>query len=122
MPIVDVEIVGPLVDAARTGLAQRMADAIGAVFKSRPQGTWVKVRFLDEEAYAENSGGPPDGAQPVFVSILLAELPDRNVLAQQVLRIASAVADACGRSSESVHIVVEPAAVGRVAFGGHLQE
>lgn len=120
MPIVDVEIVGTLADAARSGLAQRIADAIAAALTSRPQGTWVRVRFLDDGAYAEN--GASDGAQPVFVSVLLAELPSSEVLSQQALKLATAVADACGRSSENVHILFEPAALGRVAFGGHLQK
>ena len=122
MPIVDVEIVGPLAEAARAGLAQRIADAIGVALNSRPQGTWVKVRFLDDGAYAESGAGPPEGAKPVFVSVQLAELPAGDVLSQQALQLATAVAEACGRSSESVHIVFEPAALGRVAFGGHLQK
>ena len=122
MPIVDVEIVGLLVDVARAGLVQRIANAIGAALNSQPQGTWVKVRFLDDGAYAENDADLPVGEQPVFVSVLLAELPDRQVLSEQALQLATAVANACGRSSESVHILFEPAAIGRIAFGGHLQE
>jgi phenylpyruvate tautomerase PptA (4-oxalocrotonate tautomerase family) len=121
MPIVDVEIVGLLADTTHAGLAQRVADAIGAALNSRPQGTWVKLRFLDDSAYAENDAGRPDGAQPVFVTVLLAELPGSDVLSQHALQIATAVADACGRSSENVHIVFESAASRRVAFGGLLQ-
>jgi phenylpyruvate tautomerase PptA (4-oxalocrotonate tautomerase family) len=120
MPIVDVEVVGPVADGIRVGLAQRLADAIGAALGSPPQGTWVRVRFLEELAYAENGAGRPEDARPVFVSILLGELPDRDVLSQHALRLATAVAKACGRPSERVHIVFEPAALGRIAFGGRL--
>lgn len=121
MPIVDVEVVGPVGDGIQRGLAKRIADAFGAELNSPPQGTWVKVRFLDERDYAENGPGPPDGGLPVFVSVLLRERPERDALAQHSLQLAAAVADACGRPRERVHIVFEPAALGRVAFGGHLQ-
>lgn len=122
MPIVDVEVVGPVADAVRVGLAQRIADAAGVALNSRPQGTWAKVRFVADDAYAENGGAPPDGAQPVFVSVLVAELPDRALMSEQASRLATAVADACGRSSATVHIMFEPAGAGRVAFGGELPE
>ena len=122
MPIIDVEIVGPITEAVRAGLAQRIADAAGAALNSGPQGTWVKVRYLAEDAYAENDGSPRDGGQPVFVSVLVAELADRTLLSEQAVRLASAVAVGCGRSTASVHIIFEPAGAGRVAFGGQLRK
>ena len=48
VPILDVQFVGPVADDIRPGLAQRVAEATGRALDSRPQGTWVKLRFLDE--------------------------------------------------------------------------
>ena len=73
MPILSVEIIGQLQPEKRDGLSQRLADATSKVFDSRPQGTWVRIRHVDETDYAEN-GGPPSGL-PVLVSVLLATPP-----------------------------------------------
>ncbi len=48
MPILDVQLVGPVAADIRPGLAQRIAEATGRALDSRPQDTWVKLRFLDE--------------------------------------------------------------------------
>lgn len=121
MPILDVEVVGPVPDDVRSGLAQRIAEASGKVLDSRPQSTWVKLRFLDEKDYAENAGGPPEGVWPVLVSVLQAELTQRSQLSEQASRLAVAIAEACGRPIENVHIIFEPPAAGRIAFGGKLR-
>lgn len=121
MPILHVEVVGPLPDDVARGLAPRIAEAAGRALASRPQGTWVKLHFLDEDDYAENGGGPPPGARPVFVTVLQADLPPRSTLAQQALRLTGAVAGACGRPAENVHVIFEPPAAGRIAFGGKLR-
>lgn len=121
MPILDVEFVGPVPDEVRSGLAQRIAEASGKALDSRPQGTWVKLRFLNKKDYGENAGGPPEGAWPVLVSVLQAEVPQRSQLSEQALRLATAIAEICGRPIENVHILFEPPATGRIAFGGKLQ-
>jgi phenylpyruvate tautomerase PptA (4-oxalocrotonate tautomerase family) len=121
MPILHVEVVGPLADDVARGLAQRIADAAGRALDSRPQGTWVKLHLLDEQAYAENAGGPPRGAQPVIVSVLQADLPPQSTLAQQASRLTEAIAGACRRPAENVHVIFEPPAAGRIAFGGKLR-
>ena len=121
MPILDVELVGPVPDHVREGLARRLADAAGEALGSRPQGTWVKVRFFEEHCYSENTGGPPEGAQPILVSVLEAEPPRGRELSEQASRLAEAIAEACGRPAENVHIIFEPPAAGRIAFGGKLR-
>ena len=121
MPILDVELIGPVPQRIRDGLASRIADAAGEVFESRPQGTWVKLRFVEASDYAENAGGPPDAAEPVIVSVLEAAPPTGNALAEHAGRLTRAIADACGRSAESVHLIFEPAATGRISFGGRLR-
>lgn len=120
MPILDVEVVGPMLAHVRRDLAQRIADGAGRAFESGPQQTWVKVHFVDEERYAEN-GGPPDEALPVFVTIVAAEVPADAALAAQVSLVTTAIAQACHRPPESVHLLYAPPAAGRISFGGRLR-
>jgi hypothetical protein len=80
----------------------------------------VRLRSLPRDAYAENGAGPPEGVHPVFVSVLLADLPEGEELRLQVHRLTLAIAKTCGRPPENVHLFYEPRASGRVAFGGKL--
>lgn len=121
MPILNVQLVGEVPESVRVGLAQRIADSAGEALASRPRGTWVTLQFLAAEAYSENAGGPAPGAQPVIVSVLQAEPPEGAALVEQIARLTRAIADACDRPAESVHLVYEPPARGRIAFGGHLR-
>jgi phenylpyruvate tautomerase PptA (4-oxalocrotonate tautomerase family) len=120
MPILDVEIVTPAGEEIDDSLASRLADAAGEVFGSVAGQTWVRLRPLPSESYAENGGGPPDGVSPVFVGVLLADPPVGEELRSQVHRLTLAIANACGRPPENVHLFYRAAARGRVAFGGKL--
>lgn len=104
----------------RSGLAAELADRSGRVFGSPPGSTWVKLRAIPYDHYAENGGGPSDGVCPVFVSVLKARLPAPDVLRVEVARLGAAIAEATGRPVENVHIAYLPAGAGRVAFGGEL--
>ncbi len=42
------------------------------------------------------------------------------MLEAKVARLTEATAEACDRPAENVHVIVEPAAVGRIAFGGRV--
>jgi phenylpyruvate tautomerase PptA (4-oxalocrotonate tautomerase family) len=117
MPILEVEIVGAVPDDVRRGLARRIADAAGDALEARPGGTWVRLRFLDRERYAESGGDVPDDVQPVFVSVLLGDPPGGEARAEQARRLTRAVAAACDRPARSTHVLYEPAAKGRIAFG-----
>ncbi len=121
MRILDVEVIGFVPDDVREGLARRVADRAGDALDSKPQGTWAKLRFLDEDAYAENGGGPPASAKPVLVSLFQAEPPQGEQLAQLASRLTVAIASACDRPAENVHIIFEPAGLGCVSFGGKLR-
>ncbi len=122
MPILDVEIVGPLDGAIEDGLAARLADAAAAVLDpDRPQGTWVRLHYLPIERYAENAGGPLEGTLPVFVSVLKAAPPQGDALDREVRALTEAVAEACDRQAEHVHVLYETPAAGRIAFGGELR-
>jgi len=119
MPILHVEVVGNSEDFS-PDLAQDLADEVGNVLQSRPQGTWVKLQFLNAAAYAENSGAIE--GLPIIVSLNQAEPPTGDALKRQVASLAQAIAQVAGRPVENVHIIVEPAAKGRIAFGGNLLE
>jgi len=119
MPILEVEIVTRPGEQLANNLAAEIAERAGAVFGSAPHQTWVKVRALASEQYAEN-GGPPKGVYPVFVSVLKAHLPARELLQAEAAALTAAVASGCGRPIEHVHVVYQPSAAGRVAFGGVL--
>jgi phenylpyruvate tautomerase PptA (4-oxalocrotonate tautomerase family) len=91
------------------------------VLGSRPRGTWVTVETVAAERYAENAGAEP-GVAPVFVRVLLRDGPPRENAAEQAAALTGAVARCCGRPPENVHLFYQPAAAGRVAFGGRLVE
>lgn len=120
MPVVDVEIVG---DADGAGSpAQALADALGAVFASPAGRTWVRVRRLAADAYAENALPVQADALPVFVSVLHAHPPSGAALAAQAAAVTAAVARVLGRDPVRVHVQFAPVAAGRQAFGGRLVE
>jgi len=120
VPILDVQIVRAAGEAARQGLSQAIADAAASVFGTPAGQTWVRLHEIRRECYAENGGGPDVGTAPVFVQVLRAAVPTVEELAREAADLAAAVARACGRPIENVHIEYAPPAAGRVAFGGKL--
>lgn len=120
MPILNIEIVGAVAQELRSDLASRLADLAGEALGSRPQGTWIKLHFMPREHYAENAGGPDHGVLPVIVSLLQAQVPEGDALAEQIQLLTEAIAKGIGRPAENIHIIIEPAARGRIAFGGSL--
>ena len=120
MPILDVEVVGAVPPAVARGLPRRIAEAAGEVLRAPPMHTWVRLRRLSSRDYAESGGGPPRGVRPVFVSVLLRHPPVGRARARQVAALTDAVAKACRRPRENVHVIYRPPAEGRAAFGGRL--
>jgi len=119
MPILEIEMIGAPTDDMRHGLAQRIADAAGRVLGSDPQETWVRLRVLPADQYAEN-GCDSEEFTSVFVSVLRRRNPEGDDLSREVVELTSAIATACGRPKEIVHIRYEPPGAGRQAFGGRL--
>lgn len=120
MPVVEIEIVTRDGEIFPQQMVNSLADRLGEIFGSPAGGTWVRLRFLPRNQYAEN-GGKPEGVNPAFVSVLkahLPSLPDRQVEAQQIARVVSAL---CNRPVENVHVLYLPEASGRIAFGGELK-
>lgn len=119
MPILDVEIVTGPGELPEAGLARKLADMAGDILGSERGGTWVKVRTLASEQYGENDDLQAD-VRPVFVSVLMGQRPSEGTIRHQAERLAASFAQACGRPKENVHILYEPSAAGRIAFGGEL--
>lgn len=120
MPILDVEIVIATGSDLPKALAAQLAEAAGEVFGSLPGRTWVKLRALTQDQYAENGGGPPVNVLPVFVSVLKGEIPAPAELREEARALAEAIAHICQRPTENVHILYLPEAEGRIAFRGKL--
>ena len=119
MPILELEIVG-IAEDFPANLAQLVADGAGVALSSRPQGTWVIISFIDTSRYAENGGAVDQ--PPIIARVLQAELPDTRTLKLQIAQLTRAISAAAKHPESSVHIIVEPAAKGRIAFGGTLVE
>jgi phenylpyruvate tautomerase PptA (4-oxalocrotonate tautomerase family) len=114
MPILRVEVVAAVLPA---GLAQRIADGAASALGTAPGRTWVRLRCLAPEDYAEN-GADSEGLAPVFVELLL-----RRPLTEgraTLSALTDAVAEACERPRDRVHILLLPPAAGRMSFGGVL--
>ena len=118
MPIMQVEIVGKS-PSGPGNPAGRIADAAAKVFRTAPGGTWVRLRFIPLKDYAEN-GAPPGDIRPVFVRVLKAKAAAPEELRKEAKALAEAVGKACGRPAGNVHIIYDPPAAGRIAFGGVL--
>jgi phenylpyruvate tautomerase PptA (4-oxalocrotonate tautomerase family) len=101
------------------GLAQALASRAREALAAPAGTTWVKVHALAAEQYAED-GGVPEGVYPVFASVLKAQWVAPEARQQEVDRLTQAVAEACGRPVENVHVFYQPEGAGRVAFGGRL--
>ena len=120
MPIVTVEVVAGENDAMAHDVAQSLADAIGRALKSSPGQTWVRVRSLARDHYAENEAFLDSAQLPVFVTILKRQSPQCAELEGEVTALTRAVAQVLGRPSTCVHIEYAPAGAGRLSFGGIL--
>jgi len=119
MPIVDIEIVGAS-EAEAAQCARPIADALGVIFGSGVASTWVRARGLPSAAYAENDDPAPAGRDAVFVTVARRTLPEPSVFEMEIARVTEAVAAACGRPRERVHVCYAPPLAGRIAFGGRL--
>ena len=120
MPIVDIELVCDSKAEFATASARALADAIGQVLGSEPGHTWVRLRFLASNAYAENQATVEGADLPAFVTVLHAHPPNGEALATEAMALTLAVAQCLARATDRVHVQYAPAAAGRQAFGGTL--
>jgi phenylpyruvate tautomerase PptA (4-oxalocrotonate tautomerase family) len=119
MPVLEVEIVGEPERVDRSTLAQRLADAAAVILKSPPQGTWIRLRVLHPQDYAE-SGGTAADLRPVFVSVMTRLQPTPETVESEVRELTAAIAAVCNRPLENVHVRYELPGAGRQAFGGRI--
>ena len=120
MPIVDIELVCDSKAEFATASARALADAIGQALGSEPGHTWVRLRFLASNAYAENQATVEGADLPAFVTVLHAHPPNGEALATEAMALTLAVAQCLARATDRVHVQYAPAAAGRQAFGGTL--
>ena len=119
MPILEVEVVLRPNEFLLSDLAARLAEAAAGALASPKGSVWVKLRTIQLTEYAEN-GELPEAVHPVFVRVLKSKVPRRGELEQEIARLTEALAQACERPAENVHVIYEPDGTGRVAFGGKL--
>ena len=118
MPILEIEIVLRPDEELTDDLPQLLADRLGDVFRSQPGETWLKLRPLPGHHYTENES--TDDIYPVFVTVLKGQRPSIDEMQIEVTALTTAVADICQRPFENVHIIYQPDALGRIAFGGKI--
>lgn len=99
---------------------QSLADALGELFGSQPSGTWVRARQQQRAYYAENMIEVSREMRPVIVEILKSELDHGVNLDLEAAAVCAVVAQVLGRRTQNVHVIYQPPARGRVAFGGKL--
>ena len=125
MPIVTIETLSdaPLSDGdalPTSDQLQSLADALGELFGSHPSGTWVRARQQQRAYYAENMIEISREMRPVIVEILKSQLGTEKERAIEAAAVCALVAQVLGRRTENVHVIYQPDARGRVAFGGKL--
>ena len=120
MPIVEVEIVLREGEKLKKDLAASLADHIGEIFGSPPGNTWVKLRALPIQNYAENAQSSAAPIYPVFVSVLKADPMPADEMEVEIKHLTRTIARACNRHEENIHIIYLPSGSGRVAFGGKM--
>jgi phenylpyruvate tautomerase PptA (4-oxalocrotonate tautomerase family) len=120
MPILDIEIVIRPGETLDHKLVVELANRAGEIFAAPPGSTWVKLRTISHENYAESGGNSPVDFFPVFVSVLTARLPVPDKMQIEVAKLTAAIAKVCDRPEENVHIVYLPEGAGRVSFGGKI--
>lgn len=117
MPILDFEIVGTQIEISNLSLI--LANTAGRILNSKPGNTWVKLHYLTTEQYSENDDSK-QRVLPIFISILLSQNPGEEARSKIASEMAEAASNIFNRSKENIHVIFQPDAIGRIAFGGKL--
>lgn len=118
MPIFDIELVLKPEEVLPRDLAQQLADTLGEFYQAPPGEVWVRLHPVSDERYAENQ--VLQQVYPVFVTVLKSRGAGIPELSEEALALAQRIASVCDRPYENVHILYQPPAIGRIAFGGRL--
>lgn len=120
MPIVTIQVIAEDSNVAYDdAVVQTLADELGKVFGSGPQGTWVRCDYLPRSQYAENEADI-GLMQPTFVEIVKSTLGSEDALAAEALKVSQVVAAVLLRPHDNCHVIYAPPGAGRIAFGGNL--
>jgi phenylpyruvate tautomerase PptA (4-oxalocrotonate tautomerase family) len=120
VPVVEIELVSD--EGPPAGLAQVLADSVGAALRALEGTTWVRLRVTPRAHYAESGGPIPEGVKPVFVTITERVRPTGRAQQEAVEAVTAAVAEATGNPKENVHVLYADDVAGRIAFGGRIVE
>lgn len=122
MAIVDIELV--IQEGRDSYLSQEqtrsIANTLGRIFETKPNRTWVRIRYLPSEQYAENEAPEGPAVLPTFITILKNRPPEPGLMASQMLAIAQGLSPIINRPAGSIHILYEASALGRLGVGGIL--
>ncbi|MFA5631805.1 MAG: hypothetical protein WC997_09855 [Porticoccaceae bacterium] len=122
MAIVDIELVVQEGKDPYLGQEQiqSIADTLGRIFETKPNRTWVKIRYLPGGQYAQNEAPDAVAALPAFITVLKNRPPAPDQMAGQMSAIARELAPIIGRPAASIHVLYEASARGRLGIGGVL--
>ena len=122
MPIVTVELIeDEQQQPVHAAAIKNLTDELGELFNSAPGGTWLKLRYLPRQHYAENETTLSRAIRPTFVEVLKRDADTSATdRATEAARIAEIVAQHFDRPIANTHIIYAPSGAGRVAFGGTL--
>jgi phenylpyruvate tautomerase PptA (4-oxalocrotonate tautomerase family) len=120
MPILEVSLALRDGETVPADLAARIAYAAGQVFNAPPGTVWVTLTPLGADRYAENATAHHDTPRPAFVRLTKAAADAVERRAAEAAALAAALGSVLDRPSSVVHVIYEPPAAGRVAFGGRL--
>lgn len=121
MPILDITLVQAPGEPVPANLALRLADAAGDLLHAAPGTVWLTLHLLPATQYAENRVLPSACPHPAIVRVLMAASPDDAARATLAAALAQAMAPLLARPPAQVHVLFEPPAAGRMAFGGQLR-
>ena len=84
---------------------QSLANGAVKVF-DEPQGmVWVKLRIIPSTQYAAN-GGKPEDVQPVFVTVLKAQIPKGGALEDEIAQLIRVIARVLNLPEANIHILL----------------
>lgn len=122
MPILKITAVeSPEYPLPSRSVLQRIGDDLGEVFGAQAGSVWVQLHALAQDHYVENLIPAAETPSPIFLSVLMYQVPTLEARAALATAIADCVGQALNRPAELVHILFEPPAKGRIAFGGKLR-
>jgi phenylpyruvate tautomerase PptA (4-oxalocrotonate tautomerase family) len=123
MPIIEFQIIGNLEISDKKDFRKELINGLANIFGSENKSVWCKFNFIPVENYIENdnSGLSIPLPLPIFLKILNYQNKSIEECKKEAIIISEFVSKVCNRPKENIHILYEPSAKGRIAFGGILK-